>query len=442
MSQKPSLRPILFMGLAGVLGALAACFARAFTGLIDACTNLAFFGRISLQSVSPADNSMGLPGILVIPMLGGLIVGIMARFGAPAIRGHGIPEAMERILKHGAHIPARLIVLKPLASAVAIGTGGPFGAEGPIIATGGALGSWLGHHKSMTEAERKTLVACGAAAGMAATFGAPVSATLLAVELLLFEYRAASLLPVAFAAAVATQTRYVSLGAHPAFVVPTLPMLDPQAFVAILVIGGLSGLIATGVTRACYWVEDAFERLPMHWMYWPVGGGLVVGLMGWLSPHTLGVGYDNIERIAAAELTGSALALFVLCKWISWTVALGSGTSGGTLAPLFTLGGGIGALSAEAINAILPTMHVDPRLGALVGMAALFAGASRAFLTSVVFAFETTWQVTALLPVLAACAVAVAVSRALMTETIMTEKLARRGLRVPSDYIATPSPPP
>jgi CIC family chloride channel protein len=340
------------------------------------------------------------------------------------------------VLTNESRIPPRLTFLKPLSAAIAIGTGGPFGAEGPIIATGGALGSLIGQLLKTSSAERKTLLAAGAAAGMAATFGSPVSAVLLAVELLLFEFRARSIVPVALASATAAGVRMALVGSAPVFEMPQLQQPSGEALAFYVLLGALIGAVATGVTRAVYAVEDAFEKLPIHWMWWPALGGLAVGVVGYFAPRTMGVGYDNIEHILTGSLTGQALLLLFLLKFVSWVIALGSGTSGGTLAPLFTIGGGLGATLGALGAHALPQFGIDPRIAGLVGMAAIFAGASRALLASVVFAFETTLQPLGLLPLLGGCTAAFLVSCLLMRNTIMTEKIARRGIRVPSEYAA------
>jgi chloride channel protein, CIC family len=417
---------------ATAIGLAAAVVAAALTRLIGLVTNLCFFGRASTDFVQPGADVLG-PAVVAVPILGGLVVGLLARFGAEGIRGHGIPEAMERVLVGRSRISPRLLVLKPLSAAIAIGTGGPFGAEGPIIATGGALGSLVGQVLHVTAAERKTLLAAGAAGGMAATFGSPVSAVLLAVELLLFEYRPASLVPVAFAAVAATGVRLAIVGPGPAFVVPELATPTGAALVAYVVLGAIVGLVAVAITRAVYALEDGFARLPIHWMWWPAIGGLAVGVVGWLVPQTLGVGYANIEQLIAGASPVGAGRL-AAAKLASWTIALASGTSGGTLAPLFTIGAGLGATIGGLAGTLLPSAGIDPRMAALVAMAAMFTGASRALLASVVFAFEATRQPIGLLPLLGGCAAAYLVSWAVAPHSIMTEKIARRGRRVPFEY--------
>jgi len=422
---------LLAIGIAFAAGVIA----RLLVSLIALATNIAFRGRFSFDPVTPAGHHLGL-WVVLVPALGGIIVGLMARYGSRAIRGHGIPEAMEQILTNQSRIPARMTFLKPLSAAVAIGTGGPFGAEGPIIATGGALGSLVGQVLETTSAERKTLLAAGAAAGMAAIFGSPVAAVLLAVELLLFEFRARSIIPVALASATAAGVRMAWVGAAPAFGMPQLTQPSGYALTFYILLGGLFGLVAVGVTRAVYAIEDGFEKLPIHWMWWPALGGLAVGLVRYFSPHTMGVGYDNIENILSGSLVGKALFLLCVLKFVSWSISLGSGTSGGTLAPLFTIGGGLGATIGALAASALPALGIDPRIAGLVGMAAIFAGASRALLASIVFAFETTLQPLGLLPLLGGCTAAYLVSCVLMRHTIMTEKIARRGVRVPSEYAA------
>lgn len=428
-------RVLLMSALAIGLGVAAAIIARLLTALIGLVTGLAFYGRVSTNLVSPADNKLGL-WVILVPVVGGILVGFMARYGSKAIRGHGIPEAMEQVLLNESRIPPRLTFLKPISSAIAIGTGGPFGAEGPIIATGGALGSFVGQVLHTTADERKTLLAAGAAAGMAAIFGSPVSAVILAVELLLFEFRPRSLIPVALASVAAAAMRYAALGSAAVFAMPNLAQPSREALIFYVALGAFMGLVSVGVTKLVYGVEDAFEKLPIHWMWWPAIGGVAVGVVGYFSPQTLGVGYDNIEQILTGQLVGRALIMLCVLKFVSWVIALGSGTSGGTLAPLFTVGGAMGASIGSAFATLLPRVGVDPRIAGLVGMAAIFAGASRALLASVVFAFETTLQPLGLLPLLGGCTAAYLVSSLLMKNTIMTEKIARRGVRVPSEYSA------
>ncbi len=418
-----------------LLGITAGYIARALTALIGLLTNLFFYGRWSFNFSSPAGNHLGW-FIVLIPIAGAVIVGFMARYGSAGIRGHGIPEAMEQVILNESRIPPRLTFLKPLSAAISIGSGGPFGAEGPIIATGGALGSLIGQLIHTSASERKILLAAGAAGGMAATFGTPVASILLAVELLLFEFKPQSLIPVTLASASATAVRIYYIGATPLFTLNTLEQPGAYALLFYLLLGGVIGLASIAVTSSVYKIEDLFEKLPIHWMWWPAIGAAAVGVIGYFFPRTLGVGYDNIEIILSGRITGTALLILFIFKFVSWSISLGSGTSGGTLAPLFTIGGGLGSVFGTFGLLLFPTAGIDIRIAALVGMAALFAGSARALLTSIIFAFEITMQPEGLLPLLTGCSAAYLVSGLLMKHTIMTKKIARRGIKIPFEYEA------
>ena len=420
---------VLCMALAVVVAPVA----RGLIALIGIITNLAFYGTFSTELTSPANSPLHY-GIIVVPVVGSFVVGLMARYGSKAIRGHGIPEAMEQILNNESRIPVRMTFLKPLSAAVAIGTGGPFGAEGPIIATGGALGSLIGQRIHVSAQERKVLLAAGAAAGMTAIFGTPFAAILIAIELLVFEFRPRSFIPIALATLTAISLRPLLFGSAPVIAVPVFAVAPGNELLAYALEGLVMGVLAVGIARSTYVIEDLFEKLPLHWMWWPVLGGLAVGVIGFFSPHTMGVGYDNIERILDGHFLGVALLVFCTLKFLSWSIALGSGTSGGTLAPIFTIGGGLGVLMGQTMVAV--GIPVDLRMAGLVGMAACFAGASRALFTSILFALEITHQFATLQPLMVGCVTAFVVSALLMRTTIMTEKLVRRGTHVPHDYVA------
>jgi CIC family chloride channel protein len=428
-------RTAIIAGLAIVIAVGAGLVAQLLTALIALITNIAFYHTVSLALRAPGDAHVG-AWVIVIPIVGALIIGAMARYGSAAIRGHGIPEVMERVLYGESRIPARVMVLKPLSAAVAIGTGGPFGAEGPIIATGGAIGSLVGQLVHVSADERKTLLAAGAAAGMAATFGSPISAVLIAIELLLFEYRARSLIPVALAAVAAMAVRVAFRGTGTDFGIGAIAQAHGEALAFYTLIGALIGVVAAFITRATYAVEDLFEKLPIHWAWWPAIGALFLGVIGYVQPRVLGIGYENITAIVNGQLVGTALAVFVMAKFLAWVIYLGSGTSGGTLAPLFTIGGGIGALLGAAMAALVPGANLHPQVAALVGMTAMFAGASHALLAAVVFTFEITRQPFGLLPLLAGGTAAYFVSLLINRNSIMTEKLARRGVSVRVEYTA------
>jgi H+/Cl- antiporter ClcA len=434
LAHTTSKKRLLYVSLLAILvGCCISVIARVLVYLINMVTNLFFYHRFSLEYVSPAGNNYGL-FVVVIPVIGGIIVGLMALYGSKAIRGHGIPEAMEQILTNKSRINPSITYLKPLSSAIAIGTGGPFGAEGPIIATGGALGSTLGQVLKITHYERKVLLAAGATAGMSAIFGTPIAAIFLAVELLLFEFSPASIIPVALACITGAAGHHFFFESGPVFPMPFVGVPGNRALLAYSAIGILMGLIAAVVTKAVYLVEDLFEHIPIHWMWYPAIGGLAVGIIGYFAPLTLGVGYDNITALLSGKMLVQAVVILCIMKFTSWAIALGSGTSGGTLAPLLTIGGAAGALLGAAFNNYFPSLAISLPLAALVGMAAMFAGASRALLTSIVFAIETTDQANALLPLLAACLASYIVSYFLLENTIMTEKIARRGVKTPHAY--------
>ena len=397
-------------------------------------TNVSFYGKASFDYVTPADNSLGL-WVIIIPAIGGLIVGIMALYGSKAIRGHGIPEAMEQILTNQSKIKPTITYLKPISSAIAIGTGGPFGAEGPIIATGGALGSTLGQIMKISHNERKILLASGATAGMAAIFGTPIAAIFLAIELLLFEFSPRSLIPVALACITGAAGHHFLFSSGPVFPIDHLIEIPSnKALLIYSILGIVIGFFSVFVTKIVYLIEDGFEKLPVHWMWWPAIGGLCVGIIGYFSPKTLGVGYENITDVLSGSLPIKVVLGLCFLKFISWAIALGSGTSGGTLAPLLTIGGATGILLGNLVLNFFPDSGITLSLAALVAMSAIFAGASRALLTSIIFALEVTGQSNALLPVLAGCLASYIVSFFIMENTIMTEKITRRGVKTPDSY--------
>lgn len=424
-------RVLLLMAIAVIVGTASVGTAWILLRLITLCTNIAYYGRFSLEALPVTGSPLGW-GMVVVPVIGCLIIGLMARFGSEKIRGHGIPEAIEAILIGQSRISAKVAVLKPLSSAISIGTGGPFGAEGPIIMTGGAVGSLIAQTIHLSSSERKALLVAGAAAGMTAIFGTPLAAVLLAVELLLFEWKPRSFLPVVVAASVAAAERTLLLDPAPLFAYagqmePSLP-----AFVSWMLVGLAMGLGSGLLTAMVYGSEDLFQKLPIHWMWWPMLGGLVVGIGGLIEPAALGVGYDNIRHLLAGDMVFKAVLLLLVVKAIIWAVALGSGTSGGVLAPLLIFGGALGAL----LSPVLP--QADSGFWALLGMAAMMGGTMRAPLTATLFAIELTGDQHALLPLLVACAIAYATTVLLLKRSILTEKIARRGLHITREYQADP----
>jgi len=424
-------RILTLTAMAALIGVMSAFVALALLRLIGFFTHLFYYHAIDSRLVSPADNRLGLWALLV-PIVGGLIVGLMARYGSERIRGHGIPEALEAILIGQSRMSARVAVLKPLSSAISIGTGGPFGAEGPIIMTGGAFGSLFGQAFHLSPGERKTLLVAGAAGGMAAVFGTPLAAALLAVELLLFEWKPRSFIPVACAAAVAGALRVPLLGTGPLFPVPPHAALATRELVIALALGIAAGFGSGLLTWLVYACEDLFRKVPIHWMWWPLLGGAVIGLGGLLYPRALGVGYDTIHDLLTGQLVGVALLGLMATKAVIWAVALGSGTSGGVLAPLLIMGGALGALEAHWIPS------GDPGLWAALSMGAMMGGTMRSPFTAVAFMVELTHDVNVLPGLLVACVAADAVTVLLMKRSILTEKVARRGYHVTREYIANP----
>jgi CIC family chloride channel protein len=422
--------PITALALAvGAAGALASFALLRLIGLI---TNAVFYQRPSTALVAPGGAHHPWWLILAAPVAGGLVVGLMARYGSENIRGHGMPEAIEAILTGGSRVTPRVAILKPISAAISIGTGGPFGAEGPIIMTGGAVGSILAQALKLTADERKTLLVSGAAAGMAATFNAPLASILLAVELLLFEWRPRSLIPVGAAVTVAVICRGWLLGTNPVFPVTDLVHPGPAATALSLIPGLTGGLLAIGATGLVYLAEDAFAKLPFHWMWWPAIGGLIIGVGGLFEPRALGVGYDVIDQLLTGRAALSLILGILIVKTLIWSLSLGSGTSGGVLAPVFMIGGALGALEGT----MLP--HVFPGFWAMAGLAAVVGGVMRSPLTGIVFTLELTHAYNDMLPLVVASISAYLLSALLLKRSVLTEKIARRGLHLTREYSTDP----
>ncbi len=419
--------------LAALVGILAGIIAYVLYDLIGLFTNLAYYHQWSFHFRSPENTTIG-PWIILMPVIGGLIVGVLAKYGSSKIKGHGIPEAMEAVLTSRSRIEARVAILKPLSAAIAIGTGGPFGAEGPIIQTGGAFGSLVGQLVSTTAAERKVLLACGAGAGMAATFNTPIAGVILAIELLLFEFRARSFIPLVISSTLATSVRSILLGQKSMFGMANVNFDVIHGLPFYLLLGLVSGVVAIGFTKLLYWVEDRFDALPVDDLWHPAIGALALGVIGFFVPRVLGVGYDTISDILNNNLTLKLLLLIAIFKALALVISLGSGTSGGLLAPMFMSSAALGGVFAIAINHIWPAAHLAPGAYALVAMAAVFGAAARATFAFIVFAFEITRDYNAILPLMLACVIADLIALRYLRASIMTEKLARRGVHVPGEY--------
>jgi H+/Cl- antiporter ClcA/predicted transcriptional regulator len=426
-------RILLITSLALLIGAISAVVALALLRLIGLITNLVFYGRDSTSLVAPGATHHSPLLVLFAPVAGGLVIGLMARYGSEKIRGHGMPEAIESILTGGSRVQPRVAVLKPVSAAISIGTGGPFGAEGPIIMTGGAFGSLFAQLLELTADERKTLLVAGAAGGMAATFNAPLASVLLAVELLLFEWRPRSVVPVAASVAVATIVRAPLLGSAPVFGTGNPVLHLSGGTYALCMVAGVTGAaLAVGATTIVYLAEDGFRKLPVHWMWWPAVGGLIVGLGGLIEPRALGVGYDVIRDLLSGHATLSLIWGILIVKTLIWSLSLGSGTSGGVLAPVFMIGAALGALEAQFFPAVAPGFW------SLLGLAAVVGGVMRAPFTGVIFTLELTHDWNALLPLLIAAVTAYALSALFLKRSVLTEKIARRGLHLTREYSVDP----
>jgi chloride channel protein, CIC family len=432
-TQEATFRTGVVSLLAAVIGMLAGVIAYLLYNLIGLFTNIFFYHRISFAFVSARNNHLGLL-VIVTPVIGGIIVGIMARYGSDKIRGHGIPEAMEAVLVNRSRIEPKVAILKPISAAIAIGTGGPFGAEGPIIQTGGAVGSLVGQVLHVTAAERKVLLACGAAAGMAATFSTPIAGVILAIELLLFEFKSRSFIPLVVASTLATSVHFQLMGHGPMFQVGALDFGLPHALPFYLVLGLLCGVAALGFSKSLYWVEDQFEKLPIHDMWWPAIGALGLGIIGYFVPRVLGVGYDTISDILNTRMLLGGLLAVMVFKSAALVISLGSGTSGGLLAPMFMASAAMGSAFAMIVDKIWPAANLSPGAFALVAMGAVFGAASRAAFTFIIFAFEITRDYNSVLPLMLVTVIADAIAVRYAKNSIMTEKLARRGLHIHQDY--------
>ena len=424
----------LISSAAVLIGCCAAVVAVLLLRLIGLCTNLFYYHRLNTALVSPAGSPFG-PWMVLVPVVGGVLVGLMARYGSDKIRGHGIPEAIEAILLNRARVEPKIALLKPISAAIAIGSGGPFGAEGPIIMTGGAFGSLIAQWIHLTDAERTTLLVAGAAAGMSATFATPLAAILLAVELLLFEWRPRSLVPVALASVSAVLLRVRWLGVGPLFPTASFHAASSRSVViGALALGAFVGVASAAMSRMMYGFEDFFERLPIHWMWWPALGGLGVGIGGLFFPRGLGVGYDDIAELLRGSAPVGFIVGILICKSLMWAFSLGSGTSGGVLAPLLMIGGALGALAGHL-------MHATPEsqaLWALLGMGAMLSGSLGVPLTAILFSVELTHFWPAMLPLTLACISSYLVAVLIMPRSILTEKLSRRGYHLGREYGVDP----
>src|SRR5579885_210984 len=436
VAEPAQFRMVLISFLAGGIGLIAGLIAFVLYKLIGLFTNIFFYHRFVAEFVSARHNQLG-SWVILIPVIGGIVVGFMAKYGSSKIKGHGIPEAMEDVLVNRSRIEPRVAILKPISAAIAIGTGGPFGAEGPIIQTGGAFGSLVGQAFHTTASERRALLACGAAAGMSATFNTPIAGVILAIELLLFEFRARSFIPLVIASTLATAVHMQLLGAGPMFKVSAMNFGIPRALPFYLILGVACGLAAVAFSKLLYFTEDLFEKLPIDELWWPAIGALGLGIIGYFVPRVLGVGYDTIGDILNANLAWKLLLVVMVAKAVALVISLGSGTSGGLLAPMFMSSAAMGGVFAMGMDRIFPSANLSAGAFALVAMGAVFGAASRATFSFIIFAFEITRDYNSVLPLMLVSVIADGIAMLLMPRaSIMTEKLARRGLHIHQEYEA------
>ncbi|HTO01739.1 MAG TPA: chloride channel protein, partial [Microthrixaceae bacterium] len=431
-SRTPPRRLLLLTLLAVVIGLIGGLAAFVLFHLIGMISNIVFFQRFSWDLPSFKDLSPS-PAIVAIPVAGAVIVSLMAKW-APQIRGHGIPEAMEAILNDESRIPPRTAIAKPISSAIAIGTGGPFGAEGPIIVTGGALGSLIGQWIPTSPSERKILLACGAAAGMSATFSAPLAAVILAIELLLFEFSSRAFIPLVVSSSIAAGVHTFAFGSGPLFPVPAQDYSGLDKLPFYVVLGLACGLLAVMINRGLFLIEGGYRRLPVSQFWHPIIGAVGFGAVGLIVPRALGVGYDTIGDVLDGRLALGTVAALGIAKLVAWWLALASGTSGGTVAPLLLISGCFGTLVGAGVDRLFPSLNVTPAAFALVAMSATFGAAVGATFTGIVFLFELTRDYDIILPLMFASVIAELVASALMHETLMTEKLRRHGIHVQASY--------
>lgn len=436
VAAKAEFRLLRVSVFAAIIGIISGVIAFMLLQIIAVLTHMFFYGEWAWGLPNIVENPLGwwLP---LLPALGGLAVGIMAR-KAPQIKGHGIPEAMEAVLFKGSRISPKIALLKPFSAAIAIGTGGPFGAEGPIIQTGGAIGSLMGQLFDTTPAERKVLLGCGAAAGMAATFSTPISAVIMSIELLLFEFKSRSFIPLVIASTLATNVHFITFGWGPLFKVGYSDFGLPGQIPYYIGLGLLCGIVAVIMTKTLYFTEDLFDKMPGSHIWRPAVGGAIFGLMAVAAPRILGVGYGTITDILNNRLEIGLLCAIMVFKFVGMIVTLGSGTSGGLLAPSFMSSAAMGGLYAISINYLNPGADLEPSAYALAAMAAVFGAASRSTFAFIVFAFEITRNYNAILPIMLVAVIADYICLALLKDTIQTEKLVRRGLKINQDYEPDP----
>jgi CIC family chloride channel protein len=413
----------LIVGVAGGFGAII------FRAMI------LFIQTIFYASGTPLDNTLGYLVILA-PAIGGLIVGLIVYFFAREAKGHGVPEVMEAIAMRGGNIRPRVAVVKTIASSICIGSGGSTGREGPIIQIGAAVGSAIGQKLKLPPGGVKILLACGATAGISATFNTPIAGVIFSIELILFELKTRSFIPLVVSSITGTIISRIFLGRQPAFTIPAYNFVSPYELLFYLLLGLLAGVVAVFFIKMMYGTENFFEKLHMKPYLKPVIGGLCVGAIGLFLPQLFGVGYETLSSVLNETIiAGSVILLLVLCigKIIANSLTLGSGGSGGVFSPALFIGGMLGGAFGIIVHSFYPGITATYGAYALVGMAAVFAGMSRGTLTAIIIVFEMTLNYNIILPLMFACVVSDAVSTFLSKETMYTKKLMMKGVNITHD---------
>ncbi len=416
--------------LAVVVGLIAGLGAVAFRWLITSFKSLFFDGGSQLLSF------LGDYYIIIIPVLGGLLIGPLIYFLAREAKGHGVPEVMEAVALKGGRIRPRVSVVKALASAICIGSGGSVGREGPIVQIGSSFGSAIGQWLKLPDETVKVLVACGAAGGISATFNAPIAGVFFALEVILGRVVTRRFAYVVISAVVADFIAQIFLGNTRAFIIPAFGVVSAWEYLFYIVLGILAAYAAIAFVSILYRSEDLFDSLKIPEYLKPALGGLAIGAIALYSVDLLGVGYEGITNALSGELTIIMLLSLFSLKILATSLTIGSGGSGGIFAPSLFIGAMLGAAVGLFFGNIFPSITAPAGAYGVVGMAAVFAGAARAPFTSILIIFEMTGDYAIIFPLMITVAISTVISRALRRETVYTLKLLRRGVDIEQEEMA------
>jgi len=414
--------------IAIIIGVLAGFSAIGIRFLIKEISALSFHGAGNIL-----ENIMNTSWywILIIPAIGGIVVGPIIYFLAPEAKGHGVPEVMQALLLKGGNIRARVAFIKTIASSISIGTGGSVGREGPIIQIGSSIGSMLGQFLRVPSKRLKTLVGCGAAAGIAAAFNAPIAGALFAVEIILMDFAIAQFSPIVIASVMATVVSHTFTGEFAAFEVPKYQLVAPQEIGFYFILGALAGVVSYLFIKLLYWCEDLFDnkmKLPEYVN--PAIGGLLVGAIALLFPQIMGVGYDTINVALYGKMVWYLAVALIFAKILATSITLGSGGSGGIFAPSLFMGAMLGYFFGYGVHSLFPTITATPGAYALVAMGGLVAGTTRAPITAIIIVFELTNDYRIILPLMVTCIISLILSSRLTRESIYTLKLLLRNIGI------------